>query len=310
MILVVGATGLVGSEVVRLLAGRGLAVRALSRHPDRARAMAGPRVMLAEGDLARPDTLDRALEGITRALLISHHDPDQVALQGNFVAAARRAGGVHVVKLSGLGTALGSALRSGRWHAETERQIREAGLPWTFLHPPYFMQNLLRAAPAVARTGELTAAMKHGRIAMVDARDVAAVAAETLRGPGHEGQTHVITGPEALSHAEVAAHLASATHRPVVYRDITLDELRGQLEASGIPPWLVEVRMEFASVLREGLAATVTDTVVRVTGRLPRSFAAFAVEHAARFAPAAAPGASESGRHVSVRGAHGDGISR
>lgn len=283
MILVTGATGLVGGAVVRQLAAQRVPLRALVRSPEKAAALADPTVETAVGDFARPETLGPALRGVTRALLISHHDARQVELQGNFVEAARRAGPVHVVKLSGLGTAPGSPLRSGRWHAETEAQIRDAGLPWTFLHPPYFMQNLLRAAPAVAAHGILTAAMKDGRIAMVDARDVAAVAVAALTKPGHAGQTYVITGPEALSHAMVAAILSGAIGRPVTYRDIPLDALREQLVAGGAPSWLVDVRMEFATVLREGFAAAVTDAVARTTGRPPCTLAAFAAEHAAEF---------------------------
>jgi uncharacterized protein YbjT (DUF2867 family) len=283
VILVTGATGLVGGAVVRQLAAQGVPLRALVRSPEKVTALAGPAVETVVGDFARPETLGPALEGVTRALLISHHDVRQVELQGNFVEAARRAGPVHVVKLSGLATAPGSPSQSGRWHAETEAQIRDAGLPWTFLHPPYFMQNLLRAAPAVAAHGVLTAAMQDGRIAMVDARDVAAVAAAALTGPGHTGQTYVITGPEALSHAMVAAILSEAVGRRIVYRDIELEALREQLVAAGTPPWLVDVRMEFTSVLREGFAAVVTDTVIRTTGHKPRTFAAFAAEHAARF---------------------------
>jgi uncharacterized protein YbjT (DUF2867 family) len=275
--------------VVRQLAAQGVPLRALVRSPEKAAALAGPTVETVVGDFARPETLAPALQGVTRALLISHHDVRQVELQGNFVEAARRAGPVHVVKLSGLGTAPGSPLRSGRWHAETEAQIRDAGLPWTFLHPPYFMQNLLRAGPAVAAHGILTAAMRAGRIAMVDARDVAAVAASALTGPGHTGQTYVITGPEALSHAMVAAILSEAVGRRIVYRDIELDALREQLVAADTPPWLVDVRMEFTSVLREGFAAVVTDTVTRTTGRPPRTLAAFAAEHAARFRSATSP---------------------
>jgi uncharacterized protein YbjT (DUF2867 family) len=283
VILVTGATGLVGGAVVRRLAAQGVPVRALVRSPEKAAALAGPTVQTRVGDFARPETLGPALEGVTRALLISHHDVRQVELQGNFVEAARRTGSVHVVKLSGLGTAPGSPLLSGRWHAETEAQIRGAGLPWTFLHPPYFMQNLLRAAPAIAAHGVLTAAMKDGRIAMVDARDVADVAVTALTAPGHQGQTYVVTGPEALSHAMVAALLSEAVGGPIAYLDIPLEAFREQLISGGAPPWLVDVRMEFTSVLREGFASAVTDAVLRTTGRPPRTFAAFATEHAARF---------------------------
>jgi uncharacterized protein YbjT (DUF2867 family) len=289
MILVTGATGLVGGEVVRQLSARGVPLRALVRSPEKGAALAGPGVQAVVGDFAKPETLGPALEGVTRALLISHHDLRQVELQGNFVEAARRAGRVPVVKLSGLATSPDSPSQSGRWHAETESHIRHASLPWTFLHPPYFMQNLLRSAPAIAAHGVLTAAMKDGRIAMVDARDVAAVAVAALTSPDHEGRTYVVTGPDALSHADVAAILSKAVGREITYRDTDLDALRAQIVASGAPPWLVEVRMEFTTVLREGFAAAVTDAVLRTTGRPPRSFAAFAAEHAARFrSPASA----------------------
>ena len=283
MILATGATGLVGGAVLRQLVEQGVPVRALVRSADKAAALRGKAVETVVADFAEPETLAAALRDVTDALLISHHDVRQVALQGNFVEAARRAGAVHIVKLSGLGTTPDSPLQSGRWHAETEAQIRAAGLPWTFLHPPYFMQNVLRAAPAIAATGVLTAAMRDGRVAMVDARDVAAVAVAALTRPGHAGQTHVITGPEALTHEEVAAALAKASGRSVTYRDVPPAALRAQLLAAGTPAWLVDVRMEFTEVLREGFAAAVTDTVARTTGRPPRTFAAFADEYAARF---------------------------
>lgn len=283
MILIVGATGLVGSATVKHLTALGVPVRALVRNPARAAAMASPHVEIVLGDLEQPASLDAALAGVTRALLISPHHPRQVELQGNFVTAAKRAGAVHVVKLSGLGTALDSPLQSGRWHAQTEQLLRHVGLPWTCLHPPFFMQNLLRSAQEVARHGVLTAAMENGRVAMVDARDVAAVAAAALTTDGHVGKTYVITGPEALSFQQVAAKLSAATGRQVRYRDIPLTALRQHLSATGLPEWLVTLRMEFAAFLRASHAATVTDTVAVVTGQLPRTFDAFAYEHAACF---------------------------
>src|SRR5437867_3599170 len=157
MILVVGATGLVGSATVRQLMTLGVPVRALVRSAEKAATIAGPGVETVVGNLEQPGSFDAALDGVTRALLISPLNPRQVEWQGNFVEAARRAGAVHVVKLSGLGTALDSPLRSGRWHAQTERHIADAGLPYTPLHPPFFMQNLLRSAATVAAQGVLVA---------------------------------------------------------------------------------------------------------------------------------------------------------
>jgi uncharacterized protein YbjT (DUF2867 family) len=283
MILIVGATGLVGSATLRQLLARGVPVRALVRSAEKAAAVAGPGVETMVGDLEQPGSLDAALDGVTRALLISPLNPRQVEWQGNFVEAARRAGAVHIVKLSGLSTAPDSPLRSGRWHAQTERHIADAGLPWTYLHPPFFMQNLLRSAAAIAAQGVLVASMQAGKIAMVDARDVAAVAVAALTSDGHVGKTYTITGPEALSFQEVAQKLAAATGRPVTYQDVPLATMQQGMVATGLPAWLVEVRMEFATALRDSYAATVTDTVQAVTGQPARTFNAFVREHGALF---------------------------
>ena len=283
MILIVGATGLVGSATLGQLTARGVPVRALVRGAEKAATLAGPGVETMVGDLEQPGSLDAALDGVTRALLISPLHPRQVEWQGNFVEAARRVGAVHVVKLSGLGTAPDSPLRSGRWHAQTERHIAEAGLPWTYLRPPFFMQNLLRSATAIAAQGVLVAAMQAGKIAMVDARDVAAVAVAALTLDGHVGKTYTITGPEALSFQEVAQKLAAATGRPVTYQDVPPATMRQEMVASSLPAWLVEVRMEFATALRDSYAAAVTDTVQAVTEQPARTFDAFAHEHAALF---------------------------
>ena len=283
MILLVGATGLVGSATLRQLTARGVPMRALVRSAEKAAALAGPGVETVIGDLEQPASLDAALEGVTRALLISPLHPRQAEWQGNFVEAAQRAGAVHIVKLSGLGTAPDSQLRSGRWHAQTERHITDAGLPWTYLHPPFFMQNVLRSAAAIATQGVLVAAMQAGKIAIVDARDVAAVAVAALTSDGHAGKTYTITGPEALSFPEIAHKLAVATGRAVTYQDVPLAAMRQEMVATGLPVWLVEVRMEFAMALRDGYAAAVTDTVRAATGQPARTFDAFAREYAALF---------------------------
>ncbi len=284
MILVVGATGTVGRATVEQLAARGLAVRALVRSPEKAAAVAGPGVETALGDLESPRSLDAALAGVARALLVSPLDPRQVALQGNFVAAAKRAGRVHVVKLSGLGTAADSPVRSGRWHAQVERRLEDAGLPFTHLRPPFFMQNVVRSfAATVAAHGEMLAPMRDGAVAMVDARDVAAVAAVALTADGHAGRAYTVTGPRALSFGEVAAKLSLATGKAVSYRDVPLEAMRRRLAAAGTPPWHIDVLSDFWTVLRDGCAAQVTDAVEVVTGTAPRSFEQFAREHADRF---------------------------
>jgi uncharacterized protein YbjT (DUF2867 family) len=283
VILIVGATGKVGSAAMQQLTARGHSVRALVRSPARAAAVAGPGVEPVIGDLAQPRTLEAALAGVRRALLVSPRHPDVVELQGNFIEVAKRLGPVHIVKLSGLGTALNSPLRTGRWHAQIEAHLEASGLPYTHLRPPYFMQNTLRFAPSIAASGQFSAAMGQGKIAMVDVRDIAAVAVAALTADGHAGKTYVITGPEALSCDDVARKLSALLGRPVSYQDVPLEVMRQRWLASGTPAWEVEVQMEYHEAFRNNVAAVVTDTVEAVTGQRPRTFDRFARDHLAAF---------------------------
>jgi uncharacterized protein YbjT (DUF2867 family) len=283
MILVTGANGRVGSATVKQLTARGIPVRALVRSPERAAGLTAPSVDIVVGDLAQPQTLDTALQGVSSALLVSPLDPRQVELQGNFIEAARCARGVHIVKISGLGTALDSPVRSGRWHAEIEKHIEDSGLPFTHLRPPFFMQNVLRFAPTIRASGEFVGSLQQGKVAMIDVRDIAAVAGIVLTTPGHAGKAYALTGPEALSYRDIAERLSNTLQKTVRYRDIPLEALRARLQASGMPAWHVEVQVDFSAALSAGHAATVTDTVAAVTGKPPRTFEQFFQEHVELF---------------------------
>jgi uncharacterized protein YbjT (DUF2867 family) len=283
MILITGATGRVGGATLKQLSARGIRVRALVRNAEKAAQLANPQVDTVIGDLAQPHTLDAALDGITAALLVSPLDPDQVELQGNFIDAATRAGRVHVVKISGLGTALDSAVRSGRWHAQTEKQLEDSGLPFTHLRPPFFMQNILRFAPAIRTSGEFTGSLGQGKVAMIDVVDIAAVAAVSLTTTAHVGQAYVLTGPEALSYGDVAERLSRITGRTITYRDVPLTVTRDRLMASGMPAWQVDVQVDFSTALRAGHASTVTSTVEAMTGRPARTLEQWIGAHLALF---------------------------
>ncbi len=283
MILIIGATGRVGGATLKQLCGRGVPVRALVRDPEKAAAVASPAVETVIGDLARPRSLEVALEGIAAALLVSPLDPHQVELQGHFIDAAKRVGAVHIVKISGLGTALDSPVRSGRWHAQTERYLECSGLPYTHLRPPFFMQNVLRFAPTIRASGEFMGSLKQARVAMIDVDDIGAVAATALTTAGHAGKAYLLTGPEALSYQDVAQKLSRILGRPVTYRDIPLEVTRARLLASGMAQWHVDVQVDFSSALGSGLASTVTDTVEAVTGSPPRTFEQFIRDHIGRF---------------------------
>ena len=283
MILITGATGRVGSATLKQLSTRGVSVRALVRTAEKAALVANPQVETVIGDLAQPRSLDSALDGITAALLVSPLDPHQVELQGNFIDAAKRAGRVHVVKISGLGTGLDSSVRSGRWHAQTEKYLEDSGLPFTHLRPPFFMQNILRFAPTIRASGEFAGSLNQGKVAMIDVDDIAAVAATALSTDAHAGEAYVLTGPEAISYADVAERLSRILGRTITYKDVPMAVMRERLLTAGMPEWHVNVQIDFSTALSAGHASTVTNTVEAVTGRPARPLEQFLREHVVQF---------------------------
>ncbi len=145
MILVTGATGLNGSELVHRLSARGVPVRALVRSAAKARALSAlPKVEIVEGDMARPETLSGALRGVDRAMLISSSDPAMLEVQSNFIEAARKAGVKHIVKLSGIIAELDSPFRFARMHGEIERRLEASGIAFTHLRAGEFMHAYFR----------------------------------------------------------------------------------------------------------------------------------------------------------------------
>ncbi len=283
MILVTGATGKTGVDVVRGLAIVGAGARALVRDAAKAQFLRRPGVEVVVGDLEKPDTLRAALRGVERVFLCSAADPKQVELQGNMIKAAKEAGIKQVVKLGALGTSLDSPSSLGRWHAETEKQLIAAGLPWTFLRPHFFMQNFLGLAAGIKATGTLSLPMKNAKISLVDTRDVAAVAVETLTGAGHERKIYDITGPEALNGTDLVQKLSKATGKPIRYMDVPPDRARKEMLAAGWPEWLASAMVALLGVFAAGQASAVSTVVEELTGYPPRSFDHWAKENSAAF---------------------------
>ncbi len=279
MILVTGATGTVGRHLVLELKTRQVPFRVLTRDARKARARLGP-VDAVEADLGRPETLTKALAGVDAAFLLSAVSPEIAANEGSFARAAKKAGVKRLVKLSGLGAAPRSPAALLRWHGEAEEVVLRSGVPSTLLRPAGFYQNLLGHADSIRR-GTLVAPMGEARVAMIDARDVAAVAAAVLCGPARDGRTLTLTGPAALTYAEIAATLARALGRPVVYRAADPDDARRAMAASGVPAWMTDALLGLAERFRAGDADLVTDEVLSATGRPPTAFESFVRDHAA-----------------------------
>jgi uncharacterized protein YbjT (DUF2867 family) len=285
MILVTGSTGLIGSEVLRLLSRAGVPARALVRNPSRGQALPG--VTWVNGDLAKPETLGSIFAGCTKLFLLTGNVEDASELQRHAIAAARHAGVAHVVKLSAFGASAHSNSTIGRMHHQIERELQESGLPWTMLRPHHFMQNLLSQADNIINDGVVYSSSGDGKIPFVDTRDIAAVAVVTLTEPEHTGKKYVITGGEALSYRQATDILGKAIGRPLRFIDEPVEEARARLTRAGQPLWLVDSMLAIATYQRAGgPTETITSVVADLTGKPPRTFAAFAHDHAAAFLPA------------------------
>lgn len=284
MLLVTGATGTTGSDIVKQLAQAGAkGVRVMVRSPAKASAFEQHGFEIVQGDFDNRESLDAALAGVERALMLPPPDPQMVERQSNFIKAARRAGTSHVVKLSAIGADASAAGGFSRWHGESEEELKASGLRWTMLRPNFFMQNLLGSAQTISGQGVFYQPVGDAVASFVDARDIAAVAAGVLLEEGHEGKTYTITGPEALSFHEVADKLSEATGKKVTYVNLSPEDFRKGLLGAGLPEWLADALGMLNAMLAAGKAAAVTRVVEEVAKKEPITFDRFARDYAQAF---------------------------
>ena len=279
MILVTTA-GKVGFETVRLLRERDVPVRVLVRDPAKAAALAEAGAEIAKGDLDVPAAIDDAMTGVSAVVLVSPAVPAQ---ELNVVASAARAGTGHVVKATSKASA-DSPIARRRWQAEIEAGLAASGIPHTLLRSNAYMQNVLALAPAIAKTSSFGSAAGKGRSGLVDARDVAAVAAEIAASPAaHAGQTYWLTGPGLISNYDVAAVLSKLLGRTITYRELTVEENTETMIRAGVPEQIAQMNTQAFSLAAGGDAEWLTEDVPSLLGRPARSFQHFANDYATAF---------------------------
>lgn len=273
--VITGATGQVGGEVLRRLVQRDVPVRALVRDSQKADALRQGGVQAVEGDFGKPKTLDRAFEGADTMFLACANVPDQIELESGAIDAAVRAGVRRVVKLSILGAQANSPVPFRDWHGRIEEKLKGSGMDFTLLRPNFFMQGL----PALlASDGNIHAPMGSGRVGWVDVGDIVEVAVRTLTEERHEGRTYTIAGPESLSLAEVTNELSTAAGREILHIDISPEAARQRMISSGMPEWFAEALLALFAAIRQGGLDVVNDDVSSVGRVKPRTFASYTRE--------------------------------
>jgi uncharacterized protein YbjT (DUF2867 family) len=280
-VLVTGATGTTGSELVRLLGNHDVHVRAGVHTPPNAPAW-GSDVEVVGVDFADPDSLSTALDGVSKLYLLTPFVPDPETLVEPAIEAAADAGVEHVVRHSAIGAGTGDRLPM-RWHRAAERAVEESGVAYTHLRPTFFMQNLLGQAESIADGTFYSTVRADAKISHLDARDVASVAATILTEEGHEGAAYDLTGPAALTFPDVADALSDALGHEVSYVRVSEADQRGVLIERGMPEALVDGFLDLLAWAETGDAAVVATGVADVTAVSPTAFETFVHDHTDAF---------------------------
>ena len=275
MILITGASGTVGREVVKALDGRGVRIRAGYRsHPQK--VPAGVESVALDYD--RPETIRPALEGVETLFLLSN----TIAPEASVVDEAKKAGVKRIVKLS-VFRADEEEFTFARGHRAVEKHIEASGLLWTFLRPNGFMQNVVNYMGETIRSqSAIYSSAGHGAVSTIDARDIGAVGARVLTASGHAGKAYELTGPVAITYGHVAETLSSVLGRPIKYVPITHEQYKQAAMAAGTPEPYADALVDLNRYYAEGKASRVSPAVKQITGRDPIPFEPFARDYADR----------------------------
>jgi uncharacterized protein YbjT (DUF2867 family) len=264
-VVVIGGTGPLGSQVVRELMGRGVAVRAVSRRIDAPRPDG---VELVPADLGEPESLDRAFAGARRLFLLSSPTREQARLETNGIEAAERAGIEHLVKISNIPIAGLDAGLHGN-HRAIERRLEASPVPSTVLQPSFFTSVLERQL-GLLRRGRFVMPTGDGRIAWIDPRDIAAVAAEALARDAPPVGAHRLTGPDALSAAALADRISGCCGVELTLLQPDRERWHADLVAGGMDPWLADSTHHLYDAIARDALADVSPAVGLLLGRSPR----------------------------------------
>jgi uncharacterized protein YbjT (DUF2867 family) len=286
-ILVTGATGTVGSEVVKQLSLIGQRVRAAVHSAVRASHEKLKGVELVEIDYKKPETLAAGFKDVDKLFLLTPASPEAAEIASNLVNEAKKVEIKHIVKQSIIGADSGPDVAHLRLHRRAEKIIEESGIPFTFLRPNDFMQNFVNFyVQSIRSKNAFYLPAEDAKVSFVDVRDIAAIAVKTLTDDGngrHVGKAYTITGPEALSYSQVAAILSNATGKKIDYINVSEEDTRLAMKHMGWDDWLINTTLQLFDLYRKGYTSQVSSTIEELLERNPISFSQFAKDYAWAF---------------------------
>ena len=298
-ILVIGATGTVGSEVIKQLVSsssssfspdRNVIIKAAIHSQNKAdifKQYDNKTVQIVNMDYNKPETITDVLNRVDKLFLLTLPTHNSIDIYSNLVREIRKSGNInHIVKLSSIAVEIGLDNAIRLLQREEEKIIEEPGIPFTFLRPSAFMQNFVNYFGQTIRIqNAFYLPAGDGKVSFVDARDIAAVTVQALTtgSQQHIGKAYTITGQEAISHGQAAEILSKEVGKRISYVDVPEeDALKGMREA-GMEDWLIDATMESYRIIRAGHASQTTNVVEQITGRKPISFSQFAKDYAGAF---------------------------
>ena len=287
-ILVLGATGTVGSEVVRQLSSTtDVNIKAAARSVDKIKNLEGDKVKAVPVDYNKPESLKEALKNVDKLFLLIPDVPNAHELASNLVNEAKKAEVIHIVKQSIMGADESAEVGTMRLHRKAEKIIEESGIPYTFLRPNEFMQNFINFhGHSIKNNNAFYLPLENAKVSVVDVRDIAAVAVKALMENGdnkYKNKKYLITGPEALSYHQMAELLSNATGKKISYVAISEEEAKGGMKEMGMDNWLINTISELSNYFKKGYASQVSSAVEEVTGKKPISFSQFANDYVEAF---------------------------
>lgn len=271
--LVTGATGNTCSILIPALINAGQEVRAFVRNEKKAQHLRDAGAEIYVGDLDRPETIDKALEGIDQVYLCTWNGPTASQQGINVINAIKRVGAKpFVVRHSAFGS---KGSRIIQQIDEVDKALKTSGLRWTSIKPTFFMQNLMMAAPSVKSDGKIYWDWAEGKAGMIDIRDVAESALGALTGKAEEGREYILTGPKSISMHDVATSFAKKLGKPVDYIPVPHKASKEAMMGMGFPEFIVDGYIELNEGFRNGVADTSNENVKVLTGHAARSVDSF-----------------------------------